>query len=391
MHCGNRVRLSDAVLQEQASARRFPPQTPLRLGMKANWEGKEWEAAGRQVMVERDDEGTYTWEEWVLIAPDGDLLYLEFDEGKWKYSRPFVPDQPLGPDQLQRLGPGATVPFDGGAMVTDAGRCQLAHAEGEFPYMVFPDRTKGYLDATRFTQFYSVEWDEDAVEFYKGRFLDERQVFSMFGMREQLSALDVRDRVLKARKTFGGLLLGLSLLSLVIWIYSLGSGKLVPNGSGTVELGQATGEGFRFGPIPLKAVNTVHRLEISGSMREESNWVQAIIEDENELELFSSERDMWDESGVDSDGSWHESDLHASTDFVLKKAGNYFVRIYAEPEPGRIPSPGTTATFRLKERAVYPTYLGVFGFSALVLGIGFLLAGSPSTIQKMKESASSDD
>jgi len=36
---------------------------------------------------------------------------------------------------------------------------------------------------------------------------------------------------------------------------------------------------------------------------------------------------MWDESGTDSDGAWHESDLNTSTSFVLVKPGNYFVRV----------------------------------------------------------------
>lgn len=391
IHCGQPVKLSQAILDEQAAARRFPHATPLRLGMKATFEGKEFEATGRQVMVEHSEGEVYSWEEWVLIAEDGDLVYLEYDEGKWKVSRPYTPEQPVGPGVLQGMSPGSVLPVDGGALVTDAGSYEVVHAEGEFPYVIVPGRKLGYVDATRLQDFYSVEWTEDSIEYYRGRFLDERTLYTIFGLRDLLQALDARERVLRGRRVFGAVCLALSLVALVFWGASFSSGRVVRNGTGTVELARAQGEGVRFGPIPLSAVNRVHRLEVSGRMREESNWVQAILEDENEVELFSSERDMWDESGRDSDGYWHESDLHASTDFVLKKPGNYYVRVYAEPEPGRQPGPGTSASFWIKEGVLTPLPLGLFGFTALLLGAGFLIAGSPSTVQKLREAAESSD
>jgi hypothetical protein len=391
LHCGQRVRLSDAVLQEQATAFRYPPATPLRLGMKANYAGKEFEATGRQVMEQVADDGVYTWEEWVLIAPDGDLLYLEFDEGKWKLSRGFTPAHPLGPDQLARFGPGSALPIgERGALVTDSGTCRVAHAEGEFPYVVVPERMVRFLDATWKDRFYSVEWTEDHVEFYEGRFLDARQVYTLFGLHELVAQEDRRLRTLASRRRFGGVCFWLSVLSFVFWLYARTSGKPVPNGSGQVSLAQAVGEGVRFGPIALSGGGKLYRLEINGSMREESHWVQAILEDEEEQELFSAERDMWDESGYD-DGYWHESDLHASRDFIVRKAGNYFVRLYSEPDPGRMPGATATASFRLKEGVVYPVYLACFGLMTFVLGIGFLIAGAPDTVQKLRESIDSDD
>ncbi|MGV3724482.1 MAG: DUF4178 domain-containing protein [Actinomycetota bacterium] len=391
IHCGQLVRLSDAVLQEQATAARFPPTTPLKLGMKANYGGKEYEAAGRQVMQQQDDEGVYTWEEWVLIAPDGDLIYLEFDEGKWKMSRGFTPSQPLGPDQLRLFHAGSALPIgERGALVTDSGTCRLVHAEGEFPYVTVPNRVVGFLDAAARDRFYSVEWTEDAVECYEGRFMDARQVYVMFGLHQLVQAEDRRQRVLASRKRFGGLCIGLSVISFIAWLYALNSGAPVTKGSGSIPLSQATGEGVRFGPIQLAGAGRIYRLQLSGSMREESNWVQAILEDDQEQELFSSERDMWDESGYD-DGYWHESDLNASRDFIVKKPGKYFVRIFSEPEPGRTPSGNASASFMLKEKVVHPPYLAYFGIAAFVLGLGFVMAGSPSTVQKLRESAESDD
>jgi len=359
--------------------------------MKANYGGKEYEASGRQVMLQSDHEGAYIWEEWVLIAPDGDLLYLEFDEGKWKLSRGFVPAQPLGPDQLRLFHPGSALPIgERGALVTDVGTSRVVHAEGEFPFVTVPDRVVGFLDAAWQDRFYSVEWTEDAVECYEGRFLDARQVYVMFGLHRLVTEADRRQRVLASRKAFGAITMGLAVLSFAGWIFALSSGKPVARGTGRVNLAEAGGEGKRFGPIALAGAGRVYRLQLSGSMREESNWVQAILEDEQEQELFSSERDMWDESGYD-DGPWHESDLNASRDFVVKKPGNYYVRLFSEPEPGRLPSGSSSASFVLKEHAVHAPYFGYFGIFAFILGLGFVMAGSPGTVQKLRESAQSDD
>ncbi|MBM3457656.1 MAG: hypothetical protein FJX77_03870 [Armatimonadetes bacterium] len=128
-------------------------------------------------------------------------------------------------------------------------------------------------------------------------------------------------------------------------------------------------------------------------MTDDSNWVAAVLEDEEEAELVGADGDLWDEHGVDSDGAWHESDLGAGKHFVLNKPGSYFVRMYAEAEPGRTPSVGSVASFTVKENTLPPLYLGLYGFLILILGIGFLLAGSPDARARISQAmeSSSDD
>lgn len=386
MHCGQPVRLSDAVLEEQNRARTFPPTTPLRLGMKARFRDAEYELTGRQVSREVSEGKTYQWEEFNLVSPEGHLLYLEFDEDKWKVSEPFVPETPLGPDQVRYFTPGVSVSLDGrGALVTDAGTSQTVHAEGEFPWLVTLGQTKGYLDAAGAAGFYSVEWTEDAVEFYRGQFLDERQVYSMFGLHDLLAGLARREQGLQSRRWFGWVLVAASVVALVLWIVALASsGSVVPNGTGSVQLGSVGDDGARFGPIALKSRGAVYRLDISGQMTEQSNWVAAVLEDEEEQELIPVDREMWDESGTDEDGRWHESDLSASTYFVLKQPGNYYVRLYAEPEPGQFAS--GTASFTLREKVVYPAYFGWFGLLAGIAGVLFIIASAPSQTKAMLQS-----
>ncbi len=360
--------------------RRYPPLSPLRVGMKATYQGKEFTASGRQVMRQVEEGVNYDWEEWVLVAPDGDVAYLEFDEGKWKLSRPCVPNSRPGLKELECCTVGSPYPVKGaGALVTAVGKYRAVHSEGEFPFDV-NSREVRYVDAAHLKHFYSAEWTGNEIEFYQGQFIDARQVLTMFSLYRELQALDQRELELRSRRWFGALCLGLSFAMLILWMVSLGSGSIASNGVHHAPLSAAVGNGARFGPIPLKSAGRVHRLEIAGSMQQESHWVQAIVEDEQQLELFAAERDMWDETGYDSDGAWHESDLHASRDFVIHKPGNYYVHLYAEPDTRPITGSFASATVQVKERVLHTTYLAIYGILAGILGLGFLIAGSPTTV-----------
>ena len=371
--------------------RKHPPLTSLRVGMKATHSGKEFTATGRQVMRQVEEGVNYDWEEWVLVAPDGDVMYLEFDEGKWKLSRPCVPNNRPSLQQLERCTAGSSYPVQGtGALVTAVGKYRPIYSEGEFPYDLNPREVR-YVDAAHLNQFHSAEWAGNEVEFYQGQFINQRQVLTMFSLYQELLALDKRETVLRSRQWFGALCLVLSFAMLVLWMASLGSGSIPSNGVHTARLAAAAGEGVRFGPIPLQSAGRVHRLEITGYMSEESNWVQAIVEDEQQLELFAAERDMWDETGYDSDGRWHESDLHASRDFVIHKPGNYYVHLYAESDTRPITSSQASATLQLKERVLHTRYLAIYGILSAILGLGFLIAGSPTTVQNLATSAKSSD
>ena len=393
IHCGTQVKLSDAILFEQQMARRFPPLSPLRLGMKATYRGKEWELAGRQVCRQVDEGEVYTWEEYLLVAPDGDVLYLEYDEGKWKVSEPFTPDRVYSPAELSVFHEGSRINLDGAQrLVSDSGNYEIVFAEGDFPWMIIPGRRTNFLDSSFGSQFHCVEWTDEEMEFYRGQFVDERQIFTIFGLHHLVSRLDSRLKVLRSRQLFGAWCLALGAACGMMWISAFAAGKVVTNGSGRVDALQIGQEGQRFGPINLTKVGRVHRLELSAQMREGSVWLQAVLEDDGEQELMAADRDMWDESGTDSDGYWHESDLNASTSFVLVKPGTYYVRLYSEPETNtsgfRAPA---TASFRLMEDALHGLWVGLACLFLTLAGFGFLAAGSPAAVgrvwQSMKESS----
>jgi hypothetical protein len=399
-NCGNEVSLADALSVERRYAKRFPNPTPLQPGMKGQFQGKEYEIIGRVVFSMVEEGETYYWNEFQLLAPDGDVRYLEFDEGHWKISEPFIPKTPLSPSEARKLSAGDLVAPEGSPVnVTQVAQATVRHIEGELTYRAMLGDKSMYLDAGSGTRVYSMEWTEDEVSYYRGERLTERQVLVMFGRYEEIAALEAQERRLASRRRFALVCLFAGFLAFLGWINALTPGRVV--GQGSAAIAQIPDDGIRFGPIPVKQTSRVHRLRVGASLREEAAWVGAAIETPAQQELFGVARDMWDESGYDSDGAWHESDLQAQTDFVPAQAGEYYVRLYSEPEgrtgtgysssPGRTFTSSGSASFELQEGVLYPWYLLWYSLLAFLIGGIYLLAGSPSMRQSIGEAMQSGD
>jgi hypothetical protein len=267
--------------------------------------------------------------------------------------------------------------------VTDAGVCRVSGIEGEIPWEVDTGDTLRYAEVSvpGYADL-SAEYDPSTgeVEWYRGRKLDEASVAGMFGRNDIKEEAERKENVQTDRRRFG------CLTSLIAFFALFGgcafsSGPVVGQDGAVASQIAAADEGKRFGPYMLNKVDRVHRLEVSTSLTQSSVWVQAVLEDA-EGGVVDAERELWDESGVDSDGSWHESDLNASRNFRLAKPGPYYVRLQAEPDAS---SAGANINFRLQEIGVNSGPLVTFGVIGLILGTVFWLAGAPSARQKLSE------
>jgi len=384
--CGATVSLAEAARAEEALARRFPNPTPLRLGMKARVKGTEYELTGRIVLGMVEEGVTYYWNEFELISADGDCLFLEYDEGRWKLMETFVPKHPIGPDEAARLRRGSRLSLeDDVTIVTEINRATVHFVQGELTYAATVGDRVTYLDAGYGNEFYTVEWSEDEIEFYRGRMLSDREVLIAFGLRKELAALEAIAHRQRSQRIFAAVCLFLSLVAFIGWGVSLGGGTVVSHGE--IPLTSITADGARFGPVNLNS--GVHRLVIHASMTQASAWVAGILESEDEIELVGTQRDLWDESGYDSEGAWHEWDLRSQSDFVIKQPGRYYVRLYAEPDTpyGSYGNVG----YELRRGVIYPVYLLTYAIGALIVSLIVFCISSPETLKKLAESANDDD
>ena len=384
--CGAVVALDQVIGEERKRNAKFRNPTPLKLGMKARFGAVEYELIGRIVWSMVEEGETYLWQEFQLIGSDGSIYYLEMDEGQWKLSQKFVPLTPFDPKADYHAG--THVSLDSApATVTDRAVATIKHIEGELTYKAEVGDQMQYIDAKRMNTFYSVEWTEDSIEYYRGKYLSDREVYKAFDLKELLEGLERRDRARASRAKFAVVCIGTSVVAFIFWGMSLGMGTLISQNSVSVD--QIGPEGKRFGPIKLDPANRVHRLEVNGQMTESSAWVSGVVETAQGDEFFNAQGDFWDESGTDSDGYWHESDLNASTEFVVTKPGDYYVRLYAEKDTPA--ASGQVAGYRLFGGVLYPHYLLAFGICALIVSIIFFAMANPETVKNMAEAASDDD
>lgn len=352
----------------------MPHRAFIRPGMKARIGGKEFVAVGRIGYTQREEGKTYAWEEWVLLDPDGDARYLEYDEGKWTLSGPFTPREAPSAVKLSGATEGNGFRIDGAlATVKDAGDCQVSGVEGEIPWPVAAGQSLHFVDLEAGSAFYSAELDGGEIEWFRGQRLDDRAVFTLFDQRELLAALDRREAALRSRRRFGLWCLLAALAALLGWGMAGANGKTVASGSASLaEIGPT---GKRFGPYFLNAPGRVYRLRVSSNLSQAAAWVQAVIEDDVG-ELLDTSGELWDESGSDEDGPWHEYSLQAQSDFRLDRPGSVYVRLFVEPEAAA-GSGSATVTFAVEQGVLHPTYLAGFGGSVLALGAIFLIAGAP--------------
>lgn len=416
MQCGETIPLAEALRLQEESARYFPNPTPLRLGMKAMFQGVEYELIGRIVLSMTEEGEKYTWDEFELVSAEGDCIFVEYDEGQWKLMRTFVPKNPIslptepgGASSLEALSSWGSVRLPGQRQLTVGSSIQLQDTpakitqisvatiefvQGELTWTASVGDSVHYLDAQSMRgELYAVEWSPDEIEFYVGRYLTDREVLVAFALHGQLHALENLEKKRKAQAVFATACLALAMLSFLAWAVSLRSGGLVSRHE--VPIGSVIDEnGFLAGPLTLDPGGRVHRLRIHGSMTQASAWFAAVLETPDGAELIGTQHDFWDESGTDSDGPWHEWDLNAQTDFVVKQPGNYYVRLYAERDISPMGSFGN-AGYEMHSRVIYPTYFLTYGIVAAMIGVLFLCLAYQKNLgkmaQQMAESSDDDD
>src|SRR5688572_15466662 len=79
--CSSYVALGGEAAEIIGKGRKIPPPPiPLALGDKGTIAGAEYVVIGRVLYTGHDDEDTFSWNEWLMGAPDGRMLWLSLDE-----------------------------------------------------------------------------------------------------------------------------------------------------------------------------------------------------------------------------------------------------------------------------------------------------------------------
>jgi hypothetical protein len=402
-HCGAEIKSHFTYDAPQKDYSPYPNRTPLRVGMKAMFGGKEYVLLGRSVLSMKEEGVTYYWDEFQLVADDGTILYLDYDEGKFTLMEPFEPAEPLSPQQANRLQVGSSVDLDGTrGRITEKARATIQYVQGSLTYDAQVGETYWYANAQHVNKPFCIEWDQESVQYYRGKHLAKRDVYTYFGLKDALTAMNTLDNAERAKRNFAGCCLLLSLIAFVLWAFFLSSGKVLVSETVTAPAVGRTEQ--KFGPYHFNLAERGHRIVLHGSVTRGEAWAAAVVETPEGRELFGTQGDFWNLDGTDADGYWSENvtqDSHMN--FRVTRPGPFYVHLYAEgpavPAPTTSSATGIPAVaptndiisvrFELQSEIIHPGPMLFYGVTLLLISLLYFCLGSSSAISEAASRAAS--
>lgn len=125
-------------------------------------------------------------------------------------------------------------------------------------------------------------------------------------------------------------------------------------------------QGGEIGPIEVKKDNSVFELKANQNLSYGKwSYVSAELLDSNKNYLFSFGKQLWAETGYDSDGRWYEKDTDVSSKFTIKKAGTYYLRLKSNNSGGVLSNINVSVT-RKRGSSLPHLIAGIFG---LIIGV----------------------
>jgi len=165
----------------------FENPTRLRLGMRANLGGRNYQVVGRTVMGEEEDGETYYWNEFNLKDESGleaTLVYEETESGaKWRLFTLVEPENPITAAEAAAKQVGDWLNLTGTSlMVTFRGSSQIYQIEGQAAEGEQPGEVAKYFNAEAGSAMLVVSWTGDEVEVYNGLNLTPGMIATAFNL-----------------------------------------------------------------------------------------------------------------------------------------------------------------------------------------------------------------
>ncbi len=158
-----------------------------------------------------------------------------------------------------------------------------------------------------------------------------------YRLSQRLKQDELSDRRAMWRQVAGILILFGILGLLTAWVYgwkTTTTFKQNFSGQMPASVGFAEPEGARsetIGPIVVKRYNEVYSIALTAGLSP-NTWsvVGGEVQDQNKNPLFYFGKELWHETGYDSEGAWTESDSQYELTVTFPKPGNYYVVLEVE-------------------------------------------------------------
>jgi len=371
--CSSYVAIGGEAAEVIGKGRKIPPSpVPLALGDKGTIAGTEYVVLGRVMYTGRDDEETFSWNEWLLGASDGRMLWLSLDETgfamfqKLRFRSQFDPRT----STALEIGEGKR------AFIHERYPAQVVAAEGELTWRAMPGESVFMAEGAGHGLKYSIQQTPNELEVHEGRPVAAKALAAAFNKPEWAKKIESASNTASTYKTVAALSMAAAVAAIFFAVIAAFSGT--EDAPRTVELSSSTMTDT-FTVNFDDARPAVVSLELINSSLPENTFidldVEVIAPDGEEYYLF--EQELWHETGRDEDGAWREAQYKTSEMFVPTTSGEHTMMISYDGSVLR----SLTLEVIIKRNHIMPLWFIVYAVVAGLIGIGawFASAAQPKS------------
>lgn len=321
--CGSYVALGGETTELLAQGRKIPASpVPLALGDKGTIAGTEYVVLGRIMYRGQDDEESFTWNEWLLGASDGRMLWLSLDETGFSLFQKlrFRSQFDARTSTALEIGEGKR------AFIHERYPAQIIGAEGELTWRAKPGERVFMAEGAGHGLKYSIQQTEQELEVHEGRPVTGESLAQAFNKADWQKKLKSAAETAGTYKTVAALCIAAAVAAIFFALIVSGSGE--EDEPQRVELSTS-----KLTDTIIVNFNearpAIVGLELANETLPENTFidldVEVIAPDGEEYYLF--EQEFWHETGYDEDGAWRESQYTTSEMFVPTTSGEHQLMI----------------------------------------------------------------
>lgn len=333
------------ILLQLSKPSQFPPMRFIRLGMEAAFDGIRYKVIGRtrwrtqykewDAESSKYEDGTWQFDEWLLLSQYYSFAYLVEDKEGFAMSYPFVPRHPNLP-----TNDGWIKNFYSGdrTRVSEYGKATVIHFEGESTYQIevgkeinFAEYKAGNTVFVVESHFYKDSTELQEIEFWREPALSYQQVLEAFANNPSVKTKkDTFTNRIKRYDFFIRSFFLLAALCFIAFLVSFSFNKIldvtypVSNNFDSPSEGNihpiAVTERFLLDK-PGELVEVIVSINSNGFR---DGWVGIEICNAQDEVINTMEGDFYDEGD--------ESITSTSKVYKVDKAGEYYIKVYIEPQ-----------------------------------------------------------
>ena len=353
------------ILQKFEAQERTQPLLPL--GYRGKVRGEDFEVIGFQVRRIVVDEQPYEWHEYLLVNPFKGFRYVTQYDGHWNYIQTIsaVPENTsVGGRPAKRYEGEIYRHFQTAFAST-------VFVMGEFPWQVRVGESVQVQDYIAPPKMLSLELTEGEANWSLGEYVEGREVYQWFQIKEPPPRPEGVYANQPAPKTSNAgsrwktwMLLNVILFGMMMAFFMTARQEKVFDRSysfSPLTKGEAS---FVTEPFELKGRTSNVEVSLKTDLANNSAFFNMALINQDTGQAYDFGREVSYYSGSDSDGSWSEGKASDAVTIPSVPSGKYYMRV--EPEMEASSAGGHGVNYAIQVRRDVPVNL-FFWLAAIVL------------------------